>query len=84
MGNTTNRPPRPTFNPIAPPPAVHAPAAMPPLTKARLSYAEYLRLEKQCGIPGLNSSTTGIEAGYAMGVEKVLRLLREGFVIDPQ
>lgn len=57
---------------------------LPEQVMARLPYEVYLGLEKQVALPGLSDKTTPIEAGYAMGVERVLRLLRNGFVINPK
>lgn len=45
----------------------------------RLSREGYQALEKLCGPIKPTTTTTSIEAGYALGVQHVLQLLREGF-----
>lgn len=46
----------------------------------RLSKEAYDALEKLCGPIKPTSTTTAIEAGYTLGVQQVLKLIREGFV----
>lgn len=45
----------------------------------RLTPDVYAKLEKQCGSPAVTSTTSELEAGYKLGVQQVLKLLREGF-----
>ena len=40
-------------------------------------------LEKQCPAPGVNHNTTPQEAGFLLGIQFVLNLLRKGFYADP-
>lgn len=47
-----------------------------------LTKVQYEKLEKQLPMPVPNSSTTEIQAGYHMGIQHILKLLREGFVIS--
>lgn len=45
-----------------------------------LSQEQYKRLEGQVIAPTANSNTTDIQAGFMLGVQHVLKLLREGYV----
>lgn len=45
----------------------------------RLTPEVYAKLERQCVPPAVVSGTSPIEAGYKLGVQAVLKLLREGF-----
>lgn len=45
----------------------------------RLTPDVYAKLEKQCASPAVTSTTSELEAGYKLGVQQVLKLLREGF-----
>ena len=47
----------------------------------RLDRETYDALARQFGNPVATASTTPIQAGYLMGVQDVLRVLREGFVV---
>lgn len=49
-------------------------------TLVRLTPEVYKDLEKQVRRLTVNSTTTPLEAGYALGVQDVLRLLRDGYV----
>lgn len=49
-------------------------------TIVRLTPEVYKDLEKQVRRLTVNSTTTPLEAGYALGVQDVLRLLRDGYV----
>lgn len=50
-------------------------------TLARLSQEDYLALEKAVVQALPNSSTTPLQGGVAIGVEHVLRIIRNGWVI---
>lgn len=51
-------------------------------TMARLSHEQYTALEKMLPPPMMmNEKTTDLMAGQLLGVQLVLRLLREGFVV---
>ncbi len=67
-----------------PTPAAAQPQTPAPRVTTRLEYSVYQALEKQVGLPTMGPACTELMAGYAMGAEKVLRLLREGFTIDPR
>jgi hypothetical protein len=41
----------------------------------------YKKLEAQLPAPAPSATTTDIQAGYMLGVQYVLKVLREGFVI---
>lgn len=45
----------------------------------RLSKEAYEVLERQCGPIKPTTTTTPIEAGYTLGVQHVLKMVREGF-----
>lgn len=42
----------------------------------------YHKIEKQFPRPGVTSTTSEIEAGYMLGVQAVLKVLREGHVVE--
>lgn len=44
-----------------------------------LSPSQYKALEKQCPGPIPHSETSPVEAGYLLGIQFVLKKLREGF-----
>ena len=48
-------------------------------TVVRLSPAIYSSLEKQLPKPVVTDNTSALQAGYQLGVQAVLKLLREGF-----
>jgi len=48
----------------------------------RLNTTAYEALEKQLGLPVPSVTTTDIQAGYMLGVQHVLVLLRKGFVVS--
>ena len=50
-------------------------------TVIRLDQEAYTQLSKQLGGIGVGQDTTPLQAGYMLGVQEVLRKLREGFVI---
>lgn len=52
------------------------------LTLVRLTPAVYKDLESKTRKLIVNSTTTPLEAGYALGVQDVLRLIREGLVME--
>ena len=47
----------------------------------RLSKEAYEALEKLCGPIKPTTTTTPIEAGYALGVQHVLKMIREGYAL---
>lgn len=47
----------------------------------RLSPAQYKDLEKRCLPPDVNTQDTMLTAGVRLGVQQVLKLLREGFLV---
>lgn len=47
----------------------------------RLSKEAYVSLENQCGPIRPTTTTTPIEAGYALGVQHVLKIIRDGFTL---
>ncbi len=47
----------------------------------RLTPAVYASLEKLCPPPRVTEATTDHHAGYMLGVQYVLKLLREGYVV---
>lgn len=47
----------------------------------RLTPDQYRALEAKCPPPDVNNDTTEIAAGMRLGVQLVLKLLREGFVV---
>ncbi len=48
----------------------------------RLNTTAYEALEKQLGLPIPTTTTTDIQAGYLLGVQHVLVLLRKGYVVS--
>ncbi|KWI10922.1 hypothetical protein BGV51_28185 [Burkholderia ubonensis] len=48
----------------------------------RLDAEMLRRLEEQLPKPLVNSTTTDLMAGYALGVQAVLQKLREGYVVS--
>lgn len=54
----------------------------PPRQVTRLTTAAYHALEKMVPQPYVDNETTPIAAGYKLGVQAVLKALREGYVID--
>lgn len=51
------------------------------ITMARLSQGVYEDLERKIGQILVNRETTELMAGQQLGIQLVLRLLREGYVI---
>ena len=51
-----------------------------PQVHHRLDHDQYLALAKQCDRPFVSEVTTPLQAGYQLGVQAVLKLLREGWV----
>lgn len=47
----------------------------------RLTVESYQALEKQVVGPGVNSQTSPTEAAYKLGVQAVLKAVRDGWVI---
>lgn len=47
----------------------------------RLTQEVYKHLENQMPAPFVSTATTEIQAGFALGVQFVLKQLREGFVV---
>jgi hypothetical protein len=48
---------------------------------ARLNPDVYAALERECQIPPVSRETTAVQTAYAMGIEHVLRKLRQGYVV---
>lgn len=48
----------------------------------RLTQLVYEQLERQVTPPIVTGTTTELQAGYALGVQQVLMLLRNGFTCD--
>lgn len=46
----------------------------------RLDPVQYSNLERQLPPPVIGKDTTDLQAGFALGVQAVLKLLREGYV----
>jgi hypothetical protein len=46
-----------------------------------LTQAQYQSLEKQLQAPTVSVNTTEIMAGYQLGIQSVLKMLREGWVV---
>lgn len=57
------------------------PPVTPLLTSHRLSLVAYEELERKVAQPHTTPDTTAIQAGFQLGVQSVLRLLRVGFVV---
>lgn len=47
----------------------------------RLDPAQMRELEKQVPAPVVTTATTELLAGYQLGVQSVLKLLRDGYVV---
>lgn len=47
-----------------------------------LTQEQYLRLEKALPPPLLDNNTTDLQAGFRLGVQAVLKMIREGFVVS--
>lgn len=47
----------------------------------RLTQEVYKHLESQMPVPFVNQQTTDVQAGFALGIQYVLKQLREGFVV---
>ena len=47
----------------------------------RLSPNVYNALEKSLPIPAVTQTTTELQAGFALGIQFVLKQLRDGFVV---
>lgn len=58
-----------------------ATATTPTRTMYRMDRTMYQELESKCMSPDVNTQDTQITAGYKLGVQKVLRLLREGYLV---
>jgi len=50
-------------------------------TTVRLDTTQYRQLERQLPPPSVTNSTSDLMAGYQLGVQAVLKLLREGYSI---
>jgi len=50
-------------------------------TIARLDPTQYQALEKQLPPPVVTNATTELMAGYQLGVQAVLKTLREGYTV---
>ena len=51
----------------------------------RLDPKQLAAVQKQAGsVLSVNSNTTPLEAGVQLGMARVLRILYEGFTIEPQ
>lgn len=48
----------------------------------RLSQDEYLALHKKCRKPIVTENTTELDAGFLLGIQHVLEMLREGWVYE--
>lgn len=46
----------------------------------RMSYDVYKDFERQVGAMGVNKDSTVIEVSYQLGIQSVLKKLREGYV----
>lgn len=53
------------------------------ITVVRLQYDVYKQLEKSLPAPVVTSATTDHQVAFALGVQHVLKVLRDGFVIQP-
>ena len=52
------------------------------LIVVRLRPDMYNDLERKCKTLVINEATTPLQAGFALGVESVLRMLRNGYTIE--
>jgi hypothetical protein len=50
-------------------------------TMARLTKEVYEDLEKKLPAPAVQRDTTDLQAGFQLGIQHVLKLLREGYVV---
>jgi len=50
-------------------------------TYVRLDPTQYLALERQMPPPAVTNATTELMAGYQLGVQAVLKALREGYTV---
>lgn len=50
-------------------------------TFARLTQAVYEDLERKVAPPLVQRDTTELQAGFQLGIQHVLKILREGYVI---
>ena len=50
-------------------------------TMFRLSPDAYAELERKVQPPFVQNETTVLQAGYQLGIQAVLKLLREGYVV---
>jgi hypothetical protein len=48
---------------------------------ARLTKEVYEDLEKKLPAPSVQRDTTDLQAGFQLGIQHVLKLLREGYVV---
>jgi len=53
------------------------------ITLVRLQYDVYKQLEKALPAPVITATTTEHQVAFALGVQYVLKVLREGFVVTP-
>jgi len=53
-----------------------------PERKVRLDAEELDALRRKLPRPAVTADTTPLQAGYQLGVQQVLELLRDGWVID--
>lgn len=51
-------------------------------SKVRLDPDEYERLEQMFPAPELNTGHDGVMAAHLLGIQRVLAVLREGWVIE--
>lgn len=49
---------------------------------ARMSPEVYAALEAKLPAPVVTQATSDLQAGYQLGIQHVLKLLREGYVVD--
>jgi len=52
-----------------------------PATFVRLDADQYRQLERQLPPPSVTNSTSDLMAGYQLGVQAVLKALREGYTV---
>jgi len=50
-------------------------------TLVRLDPTQYQQLERHLPPPSVTNSTSDLMAGYQLGVQAVLKLLREGYTV---
>lgn len=51
------------------------------VTLVRLDESAYKDLEGKCPIPFVQGNTTDLQAGFQLGVQHVLKMLREGYTV---